>query len=128
MLEFKQDDTVVALILTLTELATLVAPNFLFVFTHVTTKDQVAFVKLDGDDESTHPDRYNQYTINPAILFAGMPPGEWHYRIYEQVSTTNLDPTLAGGLVEDGKLLLNRPVDFAFTKYDSPTTYKTYNG
>lgn len=128
MLEFKQNDTAVALILTLTELVTLTAPNFLFVFTHVTTKDQVIFIKIDGDDESTHPDRYNQYTVNPSILFAGKAPGEWHYTIYEQASDTNIDPDLAGSALEYGKLRLDRTAEFEYEKYDSPTSYKTYNG
>jgi len=128
MLEFKQSDTAVALILTLSELVTLTAPNFLFIFTHVLTKDQVVFIKMDGDDESVHPDRYNQYTINPSILFAGKQPGEWHYTIYEQASASNLDPDLAGEIVENGKLILDRATDFSFEKYDSPTSFKTYNG
>jgi len=128
MLEFRQNETAVAIILTLTELVTLAAPNFLFVFTHVTTKDQVAFVKLDSDDESEYPERYNQFTIDPAVLFAGKNTGEWHYVVYEQASDTNIDPALATNPVEYGKLMLDRTTDFSYQMYDSPTQYKAYNG
>lgn len=128
MLQFKQNDTAVAIILTITELVTLSGPAFLFAFTHVLTKDVVVFVKTEPDDESDYPDRYNQFTIDPAVVFAGYQPGEWHYQVFEQADPTNLDPALAGGLLESGKMLLDRPEDFAYTLYDSPTTFKTYNG
>lgn len=128
MLEFKQDDTAAVLIMTLTELVSLTDPYFLFVFTHITTKDQVIFLKFSDDDESDHPERYNQFTINPAVLFAGKGPGFWQYTVYEQASDTNLDPAAAGGILEWGELIIDRAADFAFTKYDSPTSFKTYNG
>lgn len=128
MLQFRQTDTAIALILTLTELATLTEPNFLFAFTHVVTKDVVAFVKTTADDESNYADRYNQFTIDPSTVFAGMQPGEWHYAVYEQESADNLDPALATGLLETGKTLIGRDEDFAYDMYDSPTTFKVYNG
>jgi hypothetical protein len=128
MLECKQDDTDIELIVTLTENISLTEPNFLFVFTHILTKDVIAFVMTEQDDESNYPNRYNQFTIDPSTLFAGYQPGVWNYTVYEQVSSTNTDPTLTGAPVEYGQLLLNRATDFAFTKYDSPTSFKTYNG
>jgi hypothetical protein len=128
MLECKQDDTAVDLIVTLTENVSLPDPNYLFVFTHVLTKDVVAFVKAPTDDLSNYPDRYNMFLINPAALFYGLQPGMWQYAIYEQADPTNIDPSLTGAPLEFGQLLLNRSVDFAFTKYDSPTSFKTYNG
>lgn len=128
MLEFKQDDTGKAIIVTLTELVSIPTPNYLFVFTHVTTKDVVAFVELFIDDESAFPDRYNQFTINPLVLFAGYQPGEWHYKIYEQADASNLDPELSGAVLEYGKMYLDRATDFAYDMYDTATTYKTYNG
>lgn len=124
MLEFKQNDTA-ELILTLTELVTIDDPTFLFVFTHVLTKNVVAFIAAD---ESLFTHRYNKFTINAAVLFSGQPPGEWHYKIYQQASAINLDPLLAEGILEYGKLILDRTTDFSFTMYDQPTIYKTYNG
>ncbi len=128
MLEFKQDDTSAILILTLSELVSIVDANYLFVFTHVLTKNVVAFVKLQSDDESSYQARYNQFTINPSVLFAGKQPGEWHYKIYEQASDTNIDPSMAGAVLEYGKMILDRAIDFVYDKYDEATTYKTYNG
>lgn len=128
MLQFKQDDTSAILILTLTELVSIADPYYLFVFTHVLTKDVVKFLKSSTDDESHYPSRYNQFTIDPSVVFEDQQPGEWHYKIYEQVSSTNTDPTLADAILEYGKMLLDRATDFSFTKYDQPTTFKTYNG
>ena len=128
MLQFKQDDTAAVMILTLTEFATIATPNYLFVFTHVQTKDVTKFVKTDAEDESNYSWRYNQFTINAATIFLDKPVGEWHYAVYEQASTTNTDISLAGTMLENGKLFLDKATDFEFTKYDEPTTYKVYNG
>lgn len=128
MLQFKQDDISADIIVTLSENVVLPAPYYLFVFTHVTTKDIVAFVKAVADDLSSYPSRYNQFTLSPVTLFAGTQPGEWHYKVYQQVSASNVDTTLTGNVLEYGKLILSRAIDFVFNKYDSPTTYKTYNG
>lgn len=128
MLQFRQDDTTAVMILTLTEFVTLPAPYYLFVFTHVTTKDQVKFIKAEIDDESEYPDRYNQFTINAATVFVDQQPGEWHYKVYEQESAVNLDPALAGTMLEDGKLILDRATEFEYSMYEGTTSYKTYNG
>lgn len=128
MLQFRQNDTAVVIILTLTELVTIPAPIFLFAFTHVVTKDLVAFVKGLVDDQSDYPDRYNQFTIDPSALFDGAQPGEWHYQVFQQTNPNNLIPANADSLLESGKLILDRAGGFAFTLYDSPTTFKTYNG
>lgn len=127
MLEFKQSDTSAELILTLNEFVTLDSPHFLFVFTHVLTKTQVAFVLASADDESSF-DRYNRFLINPSVLFADAEVGEWHYKVYEQASDSNLDPTSAGDLLEYGKLMLLKTMAYAPTKYDSTTSFKTYTG
>lgn len=128
MLQFKQDNTAAIMILTLTEFVTLPAPYYLFVFTHVTTKSVVAFVKAKIDDQSNYPQRYNQFTIDASVVFANQRTGEWHYKVYEQASSTNIDPALTGGLLEEGKLILDRATSFVYTQYDTSTSYKSYNG
>lgn len=128
MLQFKQDDTTAVMILTLTEKVTIDTPYYLFVFTHVTTKDQVKFIKSEADDESDYPDRYNQFTINAATVFDDRQPGEWHYKVYQQESAVNLDPALAGIILEEGKLLLDRATEFEYTQYEQTASYKVYNG
>ena len=128
MLEFKQDETAVQMIMTLTELSSLADPFFLFVFTHVATKEIVAFVRAAADDESDYPFRYNQFTIDVSDLFSGRPVGEWHYKVFEQDNDTNLDPPADTLPLESGKMRLDRDIDFAFQEYNSPTTYTVYNG
>jgi len=125
MLEFKQNDTAAELILTLTEFVSIANPYFLFVFTHVLTKETVAFIAADT---SLYPSRYNQFTINAAVKFSDKPPGEWHYKIYEQASSSNVDPDLSGAILEYGKMILNRTTDFAYNMYEIATSYKAYNG
>lgn len=128
MLEFKLSDTSYDMILTLTESVTLPSPNYLFVFTSVSVKGQVvAFVLANASDLSPYPARYNEFNINPAVLFAGKNRGEWHYGVYEQASAINLDPTGLNNL-EYGKLILNPAADYAPTKYDKPTSYQSYEG
>jgi hypothetical protein len=128
MLQFKQDDTTAVMILTLTELVTLTVPYYLFMFTHVETKNMVVFVKSVADDESDYPQRYNQFTIDAADVFEDQPTGEWHYKVYEQASSTNVDLALAGGILEEGKLILERATEFSYSMYDQNTSYKAYNG
>lgn len=128
MLQFDQNDTAAELILTLTEFVTIPTPYYLFVFTNVTTKDQVKFIKAEADDQSNYQQRYNKFTINSAVVFANQLSGEWHYKIYQQMSSTNTDPDAADGILEYGKLILNRSTEFSYTMYDQAQTYKAYNG
>jgi hypothetical protein len=119
MLQFKQSDIAAVLILTLTEMITTTDPDYYFVFTHVTTKDTVTFTKLNADDISLYKDRYNKFSINPSVVFADKQPGEWHYKVYENDAN--------GELLEYGKMILNRATEFEFTKYNSDSSFKTYN-
>lgn len=128
MLQFKQSDIAASLILTLTENVSINDPYYLFVFTHVLTKQTVKFIKYTGADESNYTQRYNQFTINPSVVFLNKPTGEWHYNIYEQASGTNTDVALSGAILEYGKLILDRATAFVFIKYNEPTTFNAYNG
>ena len=128
MLQFDQDDTAAELILTLTEFVTIHTPYYLFVFTNVTTKDQVKFIKSEIDDESNYPNRYNKFTINAATVFENQQTGEWHYKVYQQSSPTNTDPDAAEGTLEYGKLILNRATEFSYIMYEQAQTFKAYNG
>lgn len=120
MLQFKISDTAAILTLSLTEMVTAVNPVYYFVFTHVLTKDQITFNKTVAQDESNFQGRYNQFTINPSIVFAGKEIGEWHYIVYENSTT--------GEILEKGKLMLLPENDFEYSKYNQATTFKTYNG
>jgi hypothetical protein len=128
MLQFAQDDTSAELILTLTEKVTLDVPYYLFVFTHVTTKDAVSFVKAVADDQSLYQSRYNQFTINPSVVFDEQPTGMWNYTIHEQEDDENTDVANTTSVLEYGKLILDRATAYAPTQYNSATSYKAYNG
>lgn len=119
MLQFKIDSTSERIIVTLTELVTVNEPIYVFTFTQVTTKEVATFTRTTDDDFSNYPDRYNEFEIDPSVIFSGKQIGEWHYVVTEQ-QTANV--------LEYGKLYLDRAVDFEFTKYDIATTFKTYNG
>ncbi len=127
MIELNISQSDEKIIATLTELQTLDEPYYLFIFSHVTTKQVVSKIYAQIDDESDYPSRYNQFGINTATVFLGMPVGEWHYEAYEQVSSSNTDPALATTLLERGKMLL-KTTELEYEMYNEATTYKTYNG
>ena len=95
--------------LTLTEKCTLTSPYYLFVFQSDETRNLYKFIAADT---STHPDRYNLFAIvetdsspDPLDGEIELPiVGFYKYKIYEQTSSTNLDPALATGIVEVGKV------------------------
>lgn len=125
MLELHSGQSGEKIIVTLTELAMLNAPNYLFVFEHVLTKQVAAFVV--GADESDFTYRYNQFDIDTATLFADKPIGEWHYRAYEQISDSNTNPSLSiQPALEFGKMILYGETEFEFDMYNQPVTYKSY--
>jgi hypothetical protein len=128
MLELTKGQAAEKIILTLTELTTLAEPNFLFIFVHTLTRAEVKFVKLNSDDESDYPSRFNKFTVNTAVLFLNQPVGEWLYTAYEQASAVNTDPLATTGVVETGKMMLKPASEFEYEMYEEPTTYKTYAG
>lgn len=101
-------------------MATTPAPDYYFVFRNILTKDVISFTKLNADDQSLFQSRYNKFTINPSVVFAGKQPGEWHYKVYENDAN--------GQLLEQGKMMLDDGAGFTYSKYDSNTSFKTYNG
>lgn len=128
MLQFTQSDTEAVLIVTLTEKVSITDPYYLFVFTHILTKQKVKFIRAEGADGSSFPGRYNSFIIDPSVTFLDRPVGQWNYIVYEQASSTNTDEDSTGGVLEYGKMILNRETDFEFTKYNEVTSYTTYNG
>lgn len=111
-------------IVTLTEKQTLTAPNYLFYFINRTTNDVVAFVKLNNTDTSAYKNRFNKFSINAVTYFTNKLAGEWTYYIYEQASTSNLNPDSATTLLETGILRLSDSTTFDFTEYETNNTFK----
>jgi hypothetical protein len=110
------------IILTLTEKQLLTNPNYLFVFTNRSANTEVKFVKLNNTDISEYKDRYNEFSIVTNTNFSTSLNGQYDYDIYEQTSTSNLNP--AGlNLLESGIMeLVGTP--FNFTEYTTTDTYK----
>jgi hypothetical protein len=110
------------IILTLTEKQLLTNPNYLFVFTNRSANTEVKFVRLNNTDISQYKDRYNEFSIVTNTNFATALNGQYDYDIYEQTSTSNLNP--AGlNLLESGIMeLVGTP--FNFTEYTTTDTYK----
>jgi len=128
VIELTKGQTSEKIIVTLNELKTLNEPYYLFVFTHVTTKEVVNIIYAEGADESSYPERSNQFDINTQSVFGTKPVGQWNYTVYEQESDTNTDTENATGIVEYGKMILKPSTDFAYEEYNTTTTFKTYNG
>lgn len=106
MIHFTKSSTS-TVVLTLTEKQTLTNPNYLFWFKSRGTNQEVKFVVLNAADLSAHKERYNEFDIVVNTYFGSSPEGDWEYKIYEQTSTTNLNPALAITLLETGIMRLN---------------------
>lgn len=119
----EQIDTLV----TLTELTTLTNPYYLFVFTNITTKEQLTINVNSASDLSDYPERINVFSIDIVTLFQNSKAGQYSYEVYEQLSSTNINP--AGlNLVECGKMKLLPATNLIKEGYEPQTTYKGYTG
>jgi hypothetical protein len=108
-------------ILTLTEKQLLTSPNYLFVFTNRSANTEIKFVSLNNTDLSVYKDRYNEFSIVTNTNFANALNGQYDYQIYEQASTSNLNP--AGlNMLESGIMELVGTA-FEFTEYTTTDTY-----
>lgn len=115
-------------IVTLTELTTLVNAYYLFVFTHETTKAVINVIKPFNTDLSLFKYRYNKFTFASG-LFTNALIGKYTYSVFEQISSSNTNIT-GLTLIESGKMDLNtaaQPV-VIFDEYSEPTTFSTYAG
>lgn len=116
---------------TLYELSQLTDPNYLFQFESDQTKTKYYTIITDV---STNKPRYNEFNFvegsddpTNGSLDLGS-PGFYNYKVYEQSSSSNLDPT---GLneVEQGKLkLIDSTYQPSFNQHSVlPTTNIVYN-
>lgn len=120
-------------VITLKEKTTLTNPKYLFVFKNDQTNVEAKFIAADI---STYPDRYNKFTITEKTTSPNPLTGEvtlsldgfYTYTIYEQTSSTNLNPANATGVVETGKVQVFQAAvtDHTYSP-DSNITY-IYNG
>lgn len=118
-----QSDTLV----TLTESTTLTSPYYLFVFTNVSTKVQYKINVNSTSDSSLYKTRINVFSFNTITLFASAQAGQFSYEVYEQSSSSNLDPS-GLNMVECGKMLLQPQTNLIQQGYAPTTEYKGYGG
>lgn len=97
------------IVFTLKEKQTLTSPYFLFELRF--RGDGTTVKTFIASDISTYSDRYNEFLVTEVnagseILTSGtvnlQNVGEWHYRIFEQASSSNLQVSNAGAELENG--------------------------
>lgn len=109
---------------TASESALLTNPYFLFIFTNRVTQEVVKFVTANESGIS----RYDTFSLDVDLYFANSETGMWTYQIYEQLSSSNTNPT-GLNMVEDGYMYLNSAITFEPTTYNEQSnTFITYNG
>ena len=87
---------------TLTEKVTISNPYFLF---SMKCRQTDAFKNFLLTDTSTFKERYNKFLFDEGVSDAKtLEVGEHEYKIYAQISSSNLNPSLADELVETGIL------------------------
>lgn len=120
--------------LTLSELATLTNPTYLFKLTSEFQNTVKLFIAIDT---SNYPDRYNKFLITESsteILTSGTvelnPTGQWLYEVYEQTSTTNLNTDLCDNRtpLERGKVLVVGTDRITYKKRSNTINFKGYAG
>jgi len=126
MLVLTEGQTAETITVTLNERRTLTSGYYLFYFEHITTRQTATKVYNFSEDDSSYPDRFNQFDINTSVVFADKPIGEWTYKVYESATSTTSPTGLTQ--VEYGILKLNPATEFAFEKYNAATSYKAYEG
>lgn len=110
--------------LTLSERVTLPIPIFLFRFINDITNAEFSCIM---DNISIFKDRYDRFEFIEGTTLTLNPTGFYHYYVYEQVSEVNLDYTLAGNLLEVGKLkVVSSSETQPITEFTSPNTYKAF--
>ena len=121
-------------VLTLTENVTITAPAY-FLF-EIISDDSYNSVFFTAEDVSTNACRYNEFNItltngtqDPTIGLIDLElNGYYKYNVYQQSSQFNLNPALASGIIERGKVYVKgelKPVRTSYTDNDS-NTYITY--
>ena len=91
---------------------TLPNPTYLFSFTHILSKETIRFIPQNISTATNRFDEFvffeSQYenlnVVPPRVTFPY--DGQYYYSIYEQVSTTNLNPLLAFNKVAEGRTLI----------------------
>ena len=112
-------------VVTLKEKQTLTNPYFLFEFINKVERNPVYVILTDV---SGFPDRFNQFNIVEGTTVNLTEEGEWDYRVFEQLSNSNLNPSLSDNKVplEVGMLYVKGTPTITKKQYVKTQTIKTY--
>lgn len=124
-------NTVNNVVVTATENVTLNGTSF-FLFEFI-SGDELTPIYFTTEDISPNKCRYNQFNIqlvdstsgliNPLIGIINLEiNGYYKYNIYQQLLEDNLDPFLADGIVENGKVYvqgIDKPIISSYTANDN---------
>jgi hypothetical protein len=126
------ENTSNTVILTLSEKTTLINVNYLFEVYNDMTNIYKYFI---AQDISTNKGRYNEFNIIESTmenLLGGrinlITEGFYKYNVYEQASSTNLDPTLALNLIDKGKLKFVKATTSNVVYTGNQINYVEYGG
>jgi hypothetical protein len=82
---------------------------------------------VNSADQSLYKDRFNEFDIVVNTYFSSKEEGWYTYKVYEQMSVSNIDEDLAGGIVETGLMYLLDTDSVNTTTYNNNTTFKVYD-
>lgn len=121
MLKILKDSTSI-LIVTVTELTTVSPVYYLFEFEH-----EQSFLKYYCilDNISLATERYDEFELVDGVDLTFDYDGYYTYRIYQQTSSTNLNPILSDGLVEEGRAHVY-VIDSPSNEYNENITFNIY--
>lgn len=117
--------TINTVALSLNENVTIVDPvYFLFEFINDDTNDRVYCTALETSPNTV---RYNKFNIELTTgaddplngVITLKPDGSWKYNVYQQASSTNIDPDLTGDMVETGKVMVIGTADPTIVQYST---------
>lgn len=110
------------MIVTVTELTTVTPVYYLFEFEHQQSFEKVYCILTNI---STNTERFDEFTIEDGVDVTFPYDGYYIYRVYQQTSSSNLDPDLSDGLVEEGRAHvyeINSPAN----EYNENITFNIY--
>jgi hypothetical protein len=107
---------------TVTELTTVSPVYYLFEFEH-----EQSFLKYYCilANTSLATERYDEFELVDGVDLNFDYDGYYTYRIYQQISSTNLDPILSDGLVEEGRAHVY-VIDSPSNEYNENITFNIY--
>ena len=121
MLKIQKNGTT-PLVVTVTELTTIPNPNYLFEFIHEQSFHTSSCILTNV---SLGIPRFDEFVLIDGVDVSFIYDGFYIYNIYQQTSSTNLNPIFSQGLVETGRAHVVE-ADSPSNEYDSPIYFNIY--